>query len=87
MEKKTVMYLWVIVITLLLILIPFIQNAWAWPSSSWISFFMGYYKYISEVYLYIISMGMFEWVLITLFIQSLMKNIQDQNIDKFDLDK
>lgn len=85
MEKKTAMYLWFIVITLVLILIPYIQNAWAWPTTSWISFFMWYYQYISDIYLYIVSMGMIEWVLITLFIQSLLRNIQQENPDKFEI--
>jgi len=84
MKKKTVMYLWFIIIIFILILIPYIQNAGAGPSASGIFFFMGYYKHISSIYLYIISMGMIEGVLITLFVQSLLRDMQEGEPEKFD---
>lgn len=87
MKKKTIMYLWFVIIVFILIVIPYIQNAGEWPAMSWIFFFMWYYKYISGVYLYIISMGMLEGVLLVLFIQSLLDNIQEPEPTKFDLNQ
>lgn len=81
-------YLWIVIIVFILILIPYIQNAGAGPSSSsGIYFFMGYTKWISDIYLYIISMGMLEGVLITLFIQSLLRDLKEAGPNKFDLNK
>lgn len=48
---------------------------------------MGYSKYVSDVYLYIISMGMIEWFLITLFVQSLLNDLKESEPTKFDLNK
>lgn len=88
MKKKTVLYMWIVIIVLIMILIPYIQNAGAGPSSwSGIYFFMGYTKWISDIYLYIISMGILEGVLGTLFIQSLMQDLKDSEPNKFDLNK
>ncbi len=87
MKKKTIMYLWFVIIVFILIVIPYIQNAGAGPAMSWIYFFMWYYKYIAGVYLYIISMGMLEGVLLVLFIQSLLDNIQEPEPTKFDLNQ
>ena len=70
-----------------MIVIPYIQNAGAGPATTGIYFFMGYYKYISDVYLYIVTMGMVEWVLITIYIQSLLKDIKEPEPTKFDLNQ
>lgn len=60
MKKKSITYLWAIIIIFIMIVIPYIQNAGAGPATTGIYFFMGYYKYISGVYLYIVTMGMLE---------------------------
>jgi hypothetical protein len=88
MKKKTVLYMWIVIIMFIVILIPYIQNAGAGPSSaSGIYFFMGYTKWISDIYLYLISMGMLEGVLITVFLQSLFQDLKESGPDKFDLNK
>ena len=88
MKKKTVWYLWIVIIMFIMILIPYIQNAGAGPSAgSGTYFFMGYTKYVSDIYLYIISMGMIEGALITLFLQSLFQDLQESEPTKFDLNK
>lgn len=69
-----------------MILIPYIQNAWDGPGAgTWMYFFMGYTKYVSDVYFYLISMGMGEGILITLFLQSLFHDLQEGETTKFDL--
>lgn len=80
--------MWIVLIMFIMILIPYIQNAGSWPSTAtWVYFFMGYSKYVSDVYLYIISMGMIEWFLITLFVQSLLNDLKESEPTKFDLNK
>lgn len=82
------LYMWIVIIMFILILIPYIQNAGAGPSSSsGIYFFMGYTKWLSDVYLYIISMGMLEGVLLTVFLQSLFQDLKEIEPNKFDLNK
>ncbi|MFA7717551.1 MAG: hypothetical protein WC875_02455 [Candidatus Absconditabacterales bacterium] len=86
MKKRTVMFLWLVIIMFILILIPYIQNAGNGPgSATGVYFFMGYSQYVSSVYLYIISMGMIEGALITIFIQSLLNDIKEPEPTKFDL--
>jgi len=83
MKKKTSMYLWLIIIVFVLILIPYFQNAGG--GGSWISFYFMTASGLTSVYLYIISLGMIEWVLITLYILSLLKDIKQQEPTKFEL--
>jgi hypothetical protein len=88
MKKKTVLYMWIVIIVLILIMIPYIQNAGNGPgSATGVYFFMGYSKYVSDVYLYIISMGILEGVLSTLFLQSLFQDLKESEPNKFDLNK
>ena len=88
MKKKTMLYMRIVIIMFIMILIPYIQNAGAGPSSaSGIYFFMGYTKWLSDVYLYIISMGMIEGVLLTVFLQSLFQDLKEIGPNKFDLNK
>ena len=88
MKKKTVWYLWIIIIMFIMILIPYIQNAGAGAAGGAdIAFFMGGFDSIVGVYLYIVSMGMIEGALITLFLQSLFQDLQESEPTKFDLNK
>lgn len=89
MKKRTVFLMWIVIILFILIVIPYIQNAWAGPAASGISFFMWYYTVSNfpNAYLYIISMWMIEWVLITLFIQSRLSDIKWDEPTKFELNQ
>jgi hypothetical protein len=42
---------------------------------------------LSSVYFWILFFGMIEGALITLYLKSLFKDLTDQSIKKFDLDK
>ncbi len=88
MKKKTVLYMWIVIIVLILIMIPYIQNAGNGPwAATGVYFFMGYSKYVSDVYLYIITMGIIEGILGTLFLQSLFQDLKESEPNKFDLNK
>lgn len=76
----------IIIIMFIMIVIPYIQNASAGPSSSGISFFMWYYvQDFPSVYLYVITMWMIRGALIMIFIQSLLNDIKAKEPQKFDL--
>lgn len=83
MKKGTSVYLWLIIIVFILILIPYFQNAWG--GGSWISFYFMSVSGLTSIYLYIISLGIIEWVLITLYIISLLKDIKEDEPTKFSL--
>ncbi len=89
MKKKTVFLMWIAIIMFIMVLIPYIQNAWGWPASSGISLFMGYYKVndFPPAYLYIVTMWIIRWVVITLFIQSLLNDFKGEEPTKFDLNQ
>lgn len=89
MKKRTVFLMWVTIIMFIVILIPYIQNAGGWPASSGISLFMWYYKAndFPPAYLYIVTMWIIEWVLVTLFIQSLLNGIKPDEPTKFDINQ
>ncbi|MCX6824666.1 MAG: hypothetical protein NTY80_00435 [candidate division SR1 bacterium] len=86
MKKRTMFLMRFVILMFIAIIIPYIQNASAGPSTSGISFFMGYYvQDFPPVYLYVISMGMIEGVLLTLFVQSLLIDMKGDEPTKFDL--
>ncbi len=88
MKKRTVFLMRIIIIIFIMIIIPYIQNASAGPSTSGISFFMWYYvNDFPPVYLYVITMWMIEWVFITLFVQSLLNDLKSEEPPKFDLNQ
>jgi len=85
MKTGKTLYLWAIIIVFILILIPFFQNVAL--EGSGISFYFIATTNIIDVYLWIISFGMIEGVLITLYIQSLLNDIKNSEPTKFDLNK
>ena len=89
MKKRTIFLMRIAIIMFIVILIPYIQNAWGWPSSSGISLFMGYYKAndFPPAYLYIVTMWIIEWVMVTLFVQSLLNDLKGDEPTKFDLNQ
>lgn len=85
MKKWKALYLRAVIIVFILILIPFFQNIALWWTG--ISFYFISTTSILDVYLYIISFGMIEGVLITLYVQSLIHDIKEAEPTKFDLNK
>lgn len=85
MKTGKMVYLRGIIIVFILILIPFFQNiALGWDS---ISFYLINTTNVIDVYLWIISLGMIEGVLITLYIQWFISDIKNTEPTKFDLNK
>lgn len=85
MKKGKTLYLRAVIIVFILILIPFFQNVAL--GGSGISFYFMATTNIIDVYLWIISFGMIEGVLVTLYIQSLLNDIKNSEPTKFDLNK
>ncbi len=85
MKKWTSIYLWILIIVFILILIPYFQNAGGGWSG--ISFYFLSVTGITDVYLYIISLGILEGVLITLYVQSLLKDLKESEPTKFDINQ
>ena len=86
MKKGKALYLRLIIIMFIIIMIPYFQNA----GSSWwskISFYFMSGGGITGIYLYLITFGIIEGVLITLYIQSLLKDIKEQEPTKFELNQ
>ncbi len=83
MKKGKSFYLFMIIFIFIFLWIPYFQNV-ATPVA--ISFFGGAPNFIA-VYPRILFLGMIEWVLITIYIQSLLKDIKYQEPTKFDLNQ
>ena len=83
MKKGKTIYLCFIIFIFIFLWIPYFQNIGT-PVS--ILFFGGGPDFIS-VYPRILFLGMIEGVLITLYVQTLLKDIKEQEPTKFDLNK
>ena len=83
MKKGKTLYLSLIIIIFIFLWIPYFQNI-ATPVP--ISFFWGMPTFIS-VYPRILFLGMIEGVLITIYIQTILKDIKEQEPTKFDLNQ
>jgi len=77
------LYLSVIIFIFIFLWIPYFQNVGT-PAA--IFFFGGAPNFIA-VYPRILFLGMIEWVLITLYIQTLIKSIKESEPTKFDLNQ
>ncbi|MFA7298281.1 MAG: hypothetical protein WC010_01415 [Candidatus Absconditabacterales bacterium] len=85
MKKGKTLYLWLIVVMFIIIMIPYFQNAGG--AGAGISFYFMVFKGITGVYLYLITFGIIEGILTVLYVQSLLKDIKDQEPTKFDLNQ
>jgi len=83
MKKGKTLYLWLIIFIFIFLWIPYFQNI-ATPSP--ISFLGGTPEFIS-IYPWILFLGMIEGVLITIYIQTVLKDIKYQEPTKFDLNQ
>ena len=81
MKKGKIVYLWLIIFIFIFLWIPYFQNIWT-PAPIW--FFWGEPNFI-RIYPRILFIGMIEWVLITIYIQTLLRDIKSQEPAKFDL--
>lgn len=84
MKKWNLFYLFLIVLVFIVSFIPYFQNTLQSPP---MVFFGNKTASLSSTYFWILFFGMIEWSLITLYLKSLFKDITDQNVEKFDLDK
>jgi len=83
MKKWNLLFLvWFIILTILLA-IPVFQNA-AMPVN--VSFYGGYPTF-TVAYLRALFLGIMDWSLLLLYIQSLLKDVKRQDATKFDLNK
>jgi hypothetical protein len=82
--KWKMFYLVISIIRFIIILIPLFQNA---ALSSVVSFYGNNSKIFTSAYMPIVFMAMIEWVLITLYVQSLFSDFNRKDATKFDLSK
>ncbi len=83
MKKGKTFYLFLIIFIFIFLWIPYFQNV-ATPVP--ISFFWGTPSFIA-IYPRILFLGMIEGVLITIYIQSILKDIKYSEPTKFDLNQ
>lgn len=83
MKKGKTLYLMLIIVIFIFLWIPYFQNV-ATPVA--ISFLGGTPNFIA-IYPRILFLGMIEGVLITLYIQAIIRNIRYQEPPKFDLNQ
>jgi len=83
MKKGKILYLWLIIFIFIFLWIPYFQNI-ATPVA--ISFLWGAPDFIN-IYPRILFLGMIEWVLITIYIQTLLTDIKSNEPTKFDLNQ
>ena len=84
MKKWNLLFLVLLVIIFIISVIPMFNTM---NSTLTVYFFSGGVKRFSAVYMPILLFGMVEWILLTLYLQSLLRDIKRQDATKFDLDK
>ena len=84
MKKWNLFFLVVLVIVFIVSIIPLFNSM---NASMVVYFFSNIPKRFSSVYIPILLLGMAEWCLLLLYIQSLMKDLKRQDATKFDLNK
>lgn len=82
MKKWNVFYLVVIILIFIFLWIPYFQNV-ATPVQ--VYFFVWSAKDFVWIYPWILFLWVVEWVFITLYVKSLLEDIKQQDIKKFDL--
>lgn len=82
MKKWNVFYLVVIIIIFIFLWIPYFQNV-ATPVQ--VYFLVWAAKDFVWIYPWILFLWVVEWVFITLYVKSLLEDIKQQDIKKFDL--
>jgi hypothetical protein len=83
MKKWKTGYLWVIIIIFILIRVPYFQYV-AVGQAATIPFF-GSTKDFTGIYPIMLFLGLIEWFLITVYVQSLINDIKKDEPKKFDL--
>ena len=84
MKKWNLFFLVLLVIVFIISVIPMFNSM---NSTLTVYFFSSAMKRFSAVYMPILLFWMVEWALLTLYLQSLLKDIKRQDATKFDLDK
>jgi hypothetical protein len=84
MKKWNLLFLILFVILFIISVIPMFNSM---NSTLTVYFFYNTMKKFSTVYMPILFFGIVEWALLTLYLQSLFKDIKRQDATKFDLDK
>lgn len=83
-KKWNLFYLFLIILVFILSMIPYFQNTLQSPI---LIFFANKSARLSSVYFWILFFGILEGTLITLYLQSLFKDLSQHEVEKFDLDK
>jgi len=84
MRKTKIFYLWLIIALFVFLRIPYFQNV---ATQTTIQFLGSWKANFIKVYPRILFLGMIEWVLIALYIQSVIQSVKNSEPTKFDLDK
>ena len=83
MKKKWNLFLLVLaVILFILLMIPFFQNL---QMSPMVYFFKKGMSTFTSIYMPFMALSMLEWSIITLYVISLLKDLNRQDATKFDL--
>jgi hypothetical protein len=83
MKKWKVIYFWIIVILFIGLRIPYFQYIASWVPASIPFFFSS--KDFTGIYPIMLILWMIEWFLITIYAQSIIKEMKEDNPTKFDL--
>lgn len=84
MKKWNLLFLILFVILFIISVIPMFNSM---NSTLTVYFFSNTMKKFSTVYMPILLFGMVEWALLSLYIQSLFRDLKRQDATKFNLDK
>lgn len=84
MKKWNLLFLVIFVILFIITVIPMFQNVWFW---SVVVFFGNRSARFSGIYMPLVFLSMIDWAFLTLYIQSLFRDLRRQDATKFDLSK
>lgn len=85
MRKWKMAYLITAIVIFIILMIPYFQNAWWTSGSSWWMAFLWMTLDYTQTYLLLLTFWMAEWILVLLYIQSLVKDIKRDEPEKLSL--
>jgi len=81
MKKWNLVYLWLVIIIFIILWIPYFQNIGVTTD---IMFFNGAWSFV-WIYPILLFLGVVEWALIVLYVESLINDIKHDEPQKFSL--
>lgn len=81
MKLWKVWYLWIIVVLFVVLWVPYFENI----SNAWFVIFFGTKHGFVGLYPILLFLWVIQWFLIAVYIQSLLKDIAKEDVQKFDL--